>query len=86
MKTPQLLMTLSELSSELACYKAEYGELSGQTEYRCSICAGSVFGPRQLDPELGPPVHSECYLKRTLEEREKEIVALRTQLSVAEQK
>ena len=84
MKTPTLLMMLSELSSELACYKAEYGELSGQTEYRCAICGRSTFGPSQLDPALGPPVHSECYLNRMLQEREKEIVVLRNQLSAAE--
>ena len=86
METPQLLMMISELSSELACYQAEYGVLSGQTEYRCTICGGSTFGPLQLDPELGPPVHSECYLKQKLEERGKEIVSLRTQLGAAEQK
>jgi DNA-directed RNA polymerase subunit RPC12/RpoP len=79
-------MAFSAVLGELACYKAECGELAGQTEYRCAICGRSVFGPPQLNPALGPPAHSECLLKRQLEDREKEIVALRTQLAAAEKK
>lgn len=86
MDHPQLLMVLSTALAELACYKAEYGELAGQTEYRCAICSKSVFGPAQLNPSLGPPAHSECLLKMLLQDRDKEIVALRSQLGAAEQK
>lgn len=76
--------TAAAALEELACYKAEYGELSGKTEYRCVFCKRSVFGPEQIDPKLGPPAHSECYLKQRLAEREKEIAALRDQLGRAE--
>ena len=86
MEIPQLLMVLSAALSELAYYKAECGELAGQTEYRCALCSRSVFGPAQLNPALGPPVHTECLLKSQLEEREKEIVALRTQLGATEKR
>ena len=86
MNNPQMLSAFSAALGELACYKAEYGELAGQTEYRCAFCSGSVFGPAQLNTELGPPVHSECLLKHRLAEREKEIVALREQLGAAEKK
>ena len=82
----QTLVALSAIASELACYKAEYGELAGTTEYRCALCAKSVFGPDKLDATLGPPVHSECWLKKQLEEREREILALRQQLELAEKK
>ena len=86
MTNPQLLMAFSTVLGELACYKAEHGELAGQTEYRCALCGRSVFGPAQLNSALGPPAHSECLLKIQLGEREKEIVALRTQLGAAEKK
>ena len=86
MQNPQLLMILSQLASELACYKAEYGELAGDTEYRCTLCGRSVFGPAQLNPNLGPPAHSECLLKAKLAESEKEVVTLRTALGAAEKK
>lgn len=86
MNVPQLLMSLSGALEELACYKAECGELGGRTEYRCAFCQRSVFGPAELNPALGPPVHSECYVRKQLADREAEIQALRSQLGVAEQK
>lgn len=86
MDIPQLLIAHSRVCEELACYKAEYGELAGKTEYRCAFCPRSVFGPPVLDPQLGPPVHSECFLKQQLAEREKEVLALRSQLGIAERK
>ena len=86
MKNPQLLMALSAVTAELACYKAEYGELAGDTEYRCALCGRSVFGPPQLDPNLGPPAHSECLLQAKLAESEKEVLALRAALGTAEKK
>lgn len=84
MTNSQLLMALSTIAAELACYKAEHGELKGQTEYRCAFCAGSVFGPAQLDTKLGPPAHSECLLKQQLDEQTKNVVALCAQLAEAE--
>ena len=86
MTNPQMLMAFSTALGELACYKAEHGELGGQTEYRCGICSRSVFGPAQLNPSMGPPAHSECLVKYQLQEREKEILALRAQLGAAEKK
>ena len=86
MTNPQMLMAFSTALGELACYKAEHGELSGQTEYRCALCGRAVFGPAQLNPALGAPAHSECLLQTQLGEREKEIVALRGQLAAAEKK
>ena len=86
MKSPQMLMALSAATNELACYKAEYGELRGETEHRCAFCGGSTFGPAQLDPAMGPPAHSECFLRNELALREKEVLALRAALGTAEKK
>ena len=86
MDTPQLLSALSAATAELACYKAEYGELAGTTEYRCAFCGRSVFGPAQLDPALGPPAHEKCWLQSKVEVQEKEILTLRGALSTAEKK
>ena len=86
MKIPQILMALSAATNELACYKAEYGELHGEVEYRCAFCRGSTFGPSQLDPAMGPPAHSECFLRNELALREKEVLTLRSALGAAEKK
>ena len=86
MKSPQILMALSAATNELACYKAEYGELAGDQEYRCAFCNGSTFGPPHLDPELGPPAHSECLLRNKLAQSEKEVLTLRAALGAAEKK
>ena len=86
MKSSQILMALSAATFELACYKAENGELRGETEHRCAFCGGSTFGPAALDPEMGPPAHPECWLKNKLVEANKEIVTLRAALGTAEKK
>ena len=93
MTNPQILMAFSTVLGELACYKAEHGELAGQTEYRCALCGRPVFGPAQLNSALGPPAHSECLLQSKynrlemkVADRDQEIVALRAQLGVAEKK